>query len=187
MRLNCNFISLTTFTFYLIFNRMMAKKHNKNLFLIRHGKANEFRLNQTDKERPLEEAGIIETRNTVKTCTELKQVDLILTSDASRAFETATIVAQLVNYPEIDILVKAELYLANEYTLLDYIASIQDEFNNVVLVGHNPGLSDLANRFLTTPLNGMPTSGILGFSFDINTWKNIFEATCTKKPILSKP
>lgn len=180
MKVICRFKSLTTFTFYLFCNCMEAKKQSKKLFLIRHGKANEFSPNQTDRERPLERAGVIETKNTLQRCTELNEVDLILSSDASRAFETAIIAAQSINYPEIKILVKSKLYLADEYMLLDEIASLSDEYRTVVLVGHNPGLTDLANRFMLRPVSGMPTSSIFGFSLNINTWTNIYDAACAK-------
>ena len=165
---------------------MITKKHNKKLFLIRHGKADAFAPNKTDKDRPLEHVGKEETIRLLKKCDELTDVDLIITSSANRAFETALEIAKAINYPALDVVAKARLYLADEYALLDEIAQLPDTYKTVIVVAHNPGLTELANYFVEDFVSNIPTSGIVGLEFKLKSWKNIHKASC-KRPLCVLP
>ena len=47
------------------------------------------------------------------------------------------------------------------------------EKRDVMLVGHNPGISDLANVFLQIEIENIPTCGVVRLAFDVQRWRDI--------------
>ena len=45
--------------------------------------------------------------------------------------------------------------------------------NNAIIVGHNPGLTNIINKLTNLKLDNLPTSGIVIIVFDVDNWKNI--------------
>ena len=105
--------------------------------------------------------------------------DLILSSPARRAIETATITAKKLGYRPKDIVVVDRLYGAAVDRLLDLIFELDDELQCVMLFGHNPKLSALANR-LSNEISDMPTYAVAEFTFNAKSWPNIGRAVLTK-------
>ena len=48
-----------------------------------------------------------------------------------------------------------------------------------MIVGHNPSVTNLANRFLNEPVFDVPTSGLVVLQFDADSWMNISKSTLT--------
>ncbi|EAI1119571.1 hypothetical protein E1D42_08225 [Campylobacter jejuni] len=65
------------------------------------------------------------------------------------------------------------LYLCNVENLLKILQDIDDEFNEVFLVGHNPSLMELGELLSSLCLASFPTSSILCLEFDIKEFKNL--------------
>jgi phosphohistidine phosphatase len=42
-----------------------------------------------------------------------------------------------------------------------------------MIVGHNPSLTDFVNLFLKSPIDNLPTSGVVSFSFETDSWEKI--------------
>ncbi len=62
------------------------------------------------------------------------------------------------------------IYEASLKTILEIINFIEDEYDDVILIGHNPGLNMLA--FYLVDFNGnLPTSGVIEIEFDCKTWR----------------
>lgn len=100
------------------------------------------------------------------------QVDVIMSSTAARAITTADLIAKELNFThEID--QRDELYHAGENELLAAIRSVNEIFNIVMLVAHNPGMTDLVNRLSRHPIDNVPTGGIAMLKYDINSWTDI--------------
>ncbi|MBW3632864.1 MAG: histidine phosphatase family protein [Chloroflexi bacterium] len=97
--------------------------------------------------------------------------DAIITSDATRALQTAEIVAPAVGYTA-PLTVEPRIYGADVETLLALVRSILDEVNCAMIVGHNPGFEDLAEA-LAGNHDGdvrLPTSGLAVLEFDVDRW-----------------
>ncbi|MDP2721630.1 MAG: histidine phosphatase family protein [Bacteroidales bacterium] len=158
---------------------MFGKKHIRNLILVRHGKAEVGDINIHDADRKLVESG---RKETMKVAEKLKSehfsADLIVTSDARRACETAAIVAESIGYPEDKIVHLQSLYLADEESIYAEIFAFPDIIEKVVLVGHNPGLTDFVNPFLDYPVASMETSAMVKLQFSSNRWFGINPGTC---------
>ena len=99
--------------------------------------------------------------------------DLIISSPAVRAMTTAKMIAQEFGFDENQIITDPKLYLESKSKLLKEINKIDDKYNTVFLVGHNPGLTDLANMPSGESIDNIPTSGAFGIQFECNTWQEV--------------
>ena len=95
---------------------------------------------------------------------------LIISSPAVRAFTTAKIVAAQIGYPYEFLQREKDLYLASLGTLIDVVAAQDETFNNIMLFGHNPGLTDFANYLVPGLTDNLPTAGVVAVSFEGEDW-----------------
>jgi phosphohistidine phosphatase len=100
--------------------------------------------------------------------------DILISSSADRALETAHIFAQRIGYPKKKIMVKDSLYNAlKEEALLDIIQNVDNTYHSVMLFGHEPAFSHLAAFLLKDFSEGIPKSGIICIDFRRKTWKGV--------------
>jgi phosphohistidine phosphatase len=102
--------------------------------------------------------------------------DLLLSSSAKRARNTAEAIATSIGYPVEDIAVDRRLYLAEVDELIALIRTLDDRHQHVMLFGHNPGFTALANRLGASPLDNLPTCGIYGVELDAEHWREVGDA-----------
>ncbi len=153
---------------------MPGKKVMKHLFLVRHGRASQGDLGMSDKERPLETRGFTETRElTKKLVYEGVTPNAIIGSTAVRARQTAMEMAETFGFPPEKIQWENALYLGHEDNLLDILMGVSDDVDSVILVAHNPGITDLANLFLNPPMEAMPPSAIVALQFQLKHWHEL--------------
>jgi len=143
----------------------------KTLTLLRHAKSSWDDPGLADHDRPLNRRG----QNDAPVMGERIRAagirpSLILSSTAIRAWETARIVARELGYPAEFLQRDSNLYLADLNTLIDVIDEQETGFNNIMVVAHNPGLTDLANYLVPGLTNNVPTCGVVSVSLDSDTW-----------------
>lgn len=95
---------------------------------------------------------------------------LILSSSAARAWATAKAVATEIAYPLEFLQRESDLYLAGVPALLKVIGSQDNGFNSIMIVGHNPGLTELANHFVPGVTTNLPTCGLISVNIDSDDW-----------------
>jgi phosphohistidine phosphatase len=143
----------------------------KRLTLVRHAKSSWKDPSLDDFDRPLNPRG---ERDAPVMARRLKargaRPSLILTSPAVRANRTARLIAEAIGYPVEFLQREAELYLADPATILDVIARDADGCNDIFVVGHNPGVTDLANRLTESRIDNVPTCGIVSMEADVPSW-----------------
>src|SRR5689334_13357482 len=114
------------------------------LHLLRHGKSN-YPEGVEDIERPLSRRGREAARRVGQDLRRAGPIDLVLCSTSLRTRETAALVlAGLVPPPRI--LDEEVLYLAGAAALLRRLQALEESIVAVLVVGHNPGLQELAIR-----------------------------------------
>lgn len=146
----------------------------KEIFVLRHAKSSWDEPNVDDVDRALTPRGINDAHSIATRQKKLlKDVDLIITSHANRAIHTATIFAEVIEYPFERIKISANIYEIGESQLISLVKAIPDEFARVLIVGHNPTFTYFVNRYLKNPIDNIPTAGIVGFSFNTAFWKDI--------------
>jgi phosphohistidine phosphatase len=145
----------------------------KTLFLIRHAKSSWDDTALPDQDRPLNDRGKRDAPNMGERLAKRDvKPDLILSSPAMRALKTAEIIAKKLDYRRRDILVDDRLYAVAADDLLDVIHKLDDKLERVMLLGHNPELTELAHR-LSSKITHMPTCAVAEFTFDAKSWSKI--------------
>lgn len=143
----------------------------KTVLLIRHAKASWEDPNLKDFDRPLTERGKKDAPVMAQRVVARKMVpDLILSSTAKRAKATALLMAKELNYPEEQILWKQELYHGGIAIHLDVISKIDDQFNLVAVISHNPGISLFADSLTPYEIENIPTCGIFAIKAHAGSW-----------------
>ncbi|MCF8303462.1 MAG: histidine phosphatase family protein [Bacteroidales bacterium] len=154
----------------------------KTLYLVRHAKSSWKDPELSDLERPLLEKGLKRTKLVIDELLKKKvRVDLIVSSHAVRAFETAKILAKALDYPPEDIRIEKQIYHTDADSLFHQFYDLPEESKSMMLVGHNPTITNFANKFLTNKLDSLPTSGVVCIEFDTDEWEGIIDAK--NKPI----
>jgi len=149
----------------------------KRLTLVRHAHA-ETRAEGGDFYRALSNHGRSEVIRTAAALgTGLPLPDLILASDARRTRETAHLLHESLKSVAAIETSKA-LYHASSSTLLERVQGTSNSITHLMLVGHNPGISDLALGFARqferhADFGGFPTAGWCSVTFDTDDWSSI--------------
>ncbi len=146
----------------------------KTLLIVRHAKSSWENPSLSDHDRPLLPVGIKKTKRIVKFLKE-KQVkpDLLLSSSALRAFETAKIIATGIGYPENEIKQESNLYHASSDEIYSELFGLQDDINSVMIFGHNPTLTYFVNDFVSPTIENLPTSSVVSINFNCDKWGQI--------------
>ena len=147
----------------------------KKLYIIRHSKAVEMAPDHTDFNRCLADYGVKKaTLIANHLAQDLPQVDLMYSSPACRAFETAKIFASALNYHESEIIFKEPLYhFGGIERALRIISETDDDVDTLMLFGHNPTFNALAWHLCDNFREGMPTSSVVGVELKIKSWSQI--------------
>ena len=147
----------------------------KALYLMRHAKSSWSFDDLTDRERPLNDRGRDDAPRIGQALAKRDiKLDLMVSSPAVRALSTAVLVARELDYPHDKIKVEPTIYEADLDTLLAVVHALPDEANSVLLTGHNPTITDVANYLSPSPLSSeMPTAGIICLHFQAEHWAEV--------------
>ena len=158
---------------------------SKRLILGRHGDAPFGVAEIRDIDRTLSETGILENIDMseyLKDCS--IKPDLILCSHASRALHTAMMHQRHLKLPLSVVSISETIYTNRVMDILNLLYNLDDSLNTVMLIGHNPTITELSNVFFTNRISMMDTSGMSIFEFDSDTWKAIDNGLVTSEQYL---
>ncbi len=146
----------------------------KKLYLVRHAKSSWDNPELRDYDRPLNERGKRDAPRMGKRLKEREITpDLMLSSPAKRALTTCMEIARILGYDKERIKTDKRIYHANEDDLIKVLKEQNDNFDIVMLFGHNPGLTDFANSLFNERIINIPTCGIVAGELQISSWKEI--------------
>lgn len=144
----------------------------KTIYFIRHAKSSWDNIRLADHDRPLNERGkrdaprmadVLSSRET--------DCDGIVTSTAKRARSTAKRFAKMYELDKDQIIKTKDLYHAYPEQITKVIHTLPADWNTVLIFGHNPGFTDMANELLGDFIDNVPTCGIIGAQLDVKDWK----------------
>lgn len=144
----------------------------KTLYFIRHAKSSWDDPMLDDHDRPLNKRG---QRDGPVMARRLLGIDVapdgILSSTAKRARQTAGYFKDVLTVGNAIYL--RELYHAWPATIETQVRNLPDEWDTVLVFGHNPGYTDLANKLKNDLYIGnVPTCGIIGARSGVEEWKD---------------
>lgn len=143
----------------------------KTLTLLRHAKSSWKDAGLIDHDRPLNKRG---KRDLPVMGERIQRAgirpSLILSSSAVRAWKTAKGIATEISYPIEFLQREQRLYHAGVRLIIEVLADQDDAFNSIMIVGHNPGLTDFANHLLPGLTHNIPTCGLVSVTVDSDDW-----------------
>jgi phosphohistidine phosphatase len=146
----------------------------KTLYLVRHAKSSWADGSLSDEQRPLLKEGISRTKKIIKFLKSKQAVpEVIFSSHAVRAVETARLFANGLDLHSSHIKIIDQIYYCDDEQLYHTLFSIPDNFKSVMIVGHNPTMTQLANRFMQEKVDFLPTSSVVCVQFDTKSWNEV--------------
>jgi phosphohistidine phosphatase len=153
-----------------------------SLYLIRHAKSSWSDPTLPDQERPLARRGRRDANRIAKHLLRLGIMpELVLCSPTQRTRETLELVRPALG-TTATVRLEAELYAASAETLLERLRAVPEEVASVMLIGHNPGLHDLALLLASagTELERLeakfPTAALATLTLPRATWRRLSQA-----------
>jgi phosphohistidine phosphatase len=146
----------------------------KTLYVMRHAKSSWGEPELADFDRPLIEKGEMRTKKIVDFLLKKEvNIDMILSSPAVRALETAKIIARGLKLPEENLRFDKSIYEAETSQLHDLFLDLPAFVNHLMIIGHNPTVTYFSNEFMEKKIDSMPTSAIVCINFDTDDWTQI--------------
>ena len=144
----------------------------KTVSFLRHAKSSWDNQGLRDFDRPLNNRGFRDTPDMAQRLLERQfNPDLILASTAKRALTTAEILAEAMDY-QGDFVTTGELYHSSTTTILGLIHELDDKYDHVLIVAHNPGIGMIASMLSGQALD-FPTCAIASIDYDCLSWQEI--------------
>ena len=145
------------------------------LTLVRHGRAQAADPALADFDRPLDRKGETEALEMARRCVDVGCIpDLIVSSPALRTSQTAATFARALQLSHDRLQLNATLYLADHTSLLGAIQQTPQHVSHLMLVSHNPGLSDLALQIAPDArLDAFETGGLCTMSLSVSVWSGV--------------
>jgi len=148
----------------------------RSLVIMRHAKASFKNAGIKDGKRPLTKKG---EKSAAEIANKINERELfpqmILTSTAIRAIQTAEIVAKIIDFNG-EIQHEKGLYMAEADEIIKILRELPDELERVLVIGHNPGLESMI-PMLTDQIKDLPTAGVAYLSLPISHWKELNSKT----------
>ena len=158
---------------------------SKSLYLLRHAQATPGKISLPDLDRPLSKRGIKDANKLAhKLAKKGLSLDLILVSPSVRTMDTGHIIASSLHTPNSHFIISEDLYVVDSINLLKVISAVPRKVNKLMIVGHNPGIMNLAS-ILAGESVSMSTCSLIKLSFIFKNWHQILTHKASKYNFLS--
>ncbi|RTE53402.1 histidine phosphatase family protein [Arenibacter aquaticus] len=152
----------------------------KTIILVRHGKSS-WEYSVSDKDRPLKEKGIKDVHKVVKAfMANSIHLDAAYSSPANRALHTAMIFLRTLNFPLDNFELSNKLYDFSGEAVGSFIKQLNNNYDTVVIFGHNEAFTHIANSLGNLYIDNVPTSGLVQIDFDTNDWSAVVKGTTVR-------
>lgn len=149
----------------------------KTLILVRHGKSS-WKYPVMDIERPLKKRGIVDATMVSAEFLKTKiQPDYVVSSPAKRAFDICKIFIKKMDISDNKLEINPTIYDFQGTETADFIKSLDNNYQKVMLFGHNYAFTWMVNTFGNLYIDNLPTSGLVVINFDVQSWKDIKKGT----------
>lgn len=147
------------------------------LYLVRHAKSSWSDSSLSDRDRPLNKRGRRSAPDMGRRLAAQNQLpDLIISSPAKRANSTARKIAKEVGYDRSKIVTDENMYFSGTGSMLEMLENVDDRYDSVMIVGHNPAMTTLMNMLSGSSVDNMPTCAVALIDFPIMSWSDLHSA-----------
>jgi phosphohistidine phosphatase len=155
-------------------SKILLPAETISLLICRHAKSSWDDPGLGDFDRPLNKRGERDAPEMGRRLVRLGvRPDLIMTSPAARALSTALHYAHQLGIPQEQVRQNPAQYAASVPELIQLIRTVDSGVTTLMLVGHNPECTALANELGGLNIDNIPTCGIVALAFSRRTWVNI--------------
>ncbi|WP_412984812.1 SixA phosphatase family protein [Pontimicrobium sp. IMCC45349] len=142
----------------------------KRITFIRHAKSS-WKYDVSDKLRPLKKRGIADATliSGLEKVSGIKP-EFVFCSTANRTRETCNIFLKNLKFSSEKVSFEDELYDFGGNNVINFIKSISDDYENVIIFGHNYALTSIVNLYGDIHVDNIPTSGLVSITFNISSW-----------------
>jgi len=145
----------------------------KVITFLRHSKSS-WENNIEDIHRPLSQIGIEKIKKIANSSKDhFISSEIIFTSSANRALYTSVLLSRIISINLNKIKICDELYTFNYNKVFDFIKTIDNNYTEVVLVGHNPAFTEISNYFSENKILNLPTARWFSLKFESDNWSDI--------------
>jgi phosphohistidine phosphatase len=145
----------------------------KTLVLIRHAKSS-WEHDVGDKERPLKKRGNTDAKLVSMAFKNMGlELDKIYSSPANRALSNCKIFINNLNIDKDKLVIEEDLYDFGGEHVIKFFKNLNEDYQNVMIFGHNHAFTSICNIFGNTFIDNLPTSGLVVMDFDVNSWSDI--------------
>ncbi len=145
----------------------------KKLYIVRHAKSS-WEVGEDDFERSLKKKGKLNAPFMAgKLLSRGVSVEKIISSSAKRTRKTTGLMNQVLGVPEAMVSFNKELYLAPPKEIIKQIQETNDSINELMIIAHNPGVTQVVNFLAKEHFENIPTSGMACILFDIESWSEL--------------
>ena len=146
----------------------------KTLFIVRHAMAKATEAGKKDIDRVLSSEGLQQSsRLGVFVAKKNANISAIISSNAIRAIQTSEQIADQIGFDISKIIADEDLYEASVRIWLNKIHKVNNDWNEVIIVGHNPVLSYFVEYLTGHHFDGMAAGSLVKISTTAKDWTQI--------------
>lgn len=145
----------------------------KKLFIVRHAKSS-WAEGKDDFDRGLKKRGKLNTPFMAgKLISRGVKIDHIISSAAKRTVKTTKLLNEVFGLSDDQIEYSHKLYLSSPKTIISIIKETSDDINELMVVAHNPGVTQVVNHLAKEHFENIPTCGMACILLDIDSWSDL--------------
>ena len=146
----------------------------RSLILVRHAQSRNLESGLKDLDRELTDSGI-QDASRLGRYMYMEEIipQLILTSHAARARDTAQLFSEQLKLDQSEVIIDEDLYEASVRTLLNKIHELDKSVKKVLVIGHNPSISHLCEHLSKDVIGFLPPASMVHLTFNKVDWENL--------------
>jgi phosphohistidine phosphatase len=154
------------------------KKMKKTLILVRHATAEDQTLLTKDFDRNLNDKGLRDSEKMGEWLAAANiSADIFVTSPASRAYQTAEIIAGKLGVSTGELKLDKDIYDGGPKAYIHALNTVSEDFSTLMLFGHNPDITYFAEYMSGADLGSMKKGSVAIIEFEDLKWEEISSKT----------
>jgi phosphohistidine phosphatase len=146
----------------------------KTIIFTRHAKSDWGQFNQIDFDRELNQRGLHDASLMGKRLLQQNLgIDLVVSSKAKRADQTTVLICEQIHFSKENIVWSDTLYHSPPHIIAANIMEQNNKYNTMLVVCHNPGITEYINLLIGYVTSDMPTCAMCAIKFETDKWSDI--------------